>query len=74
MKMEVLFQMASYIGVDVSLVLGSQGQLIKAKTLKVHTAGSAAGRLVQTQASKLTIQSNSDLYCDWFTRTPKHRT
>jgi hypothetical protein len=36
--MEILLQMASYIGTDIFLCWGpSQGQFIKAKTIKAHT-------------------------------------
>jgi len=38
LKMEVVFQMASFTGAAVSLMLGpSQGQIIKANTIKAHT-------------------------------------
>ena len=51
--MEVLFQMASYIGAGVSLMLGSiPGAAYKGKDQKSSgiDAGSTAGQVVQIQA------------------------
>ena len=71
--------MASYIGAGIPLMLGSiPGATYKSKDRKSSYtgAGSAVRWLVQFQAycGELYKAALTELYCDWFPRTPKHRT
>lgn len=72
--MEVVFQMASYTGVDISLMLGSiPGTAYKGKCHKnsyvvqeVLLGGWFGSKLIVTNYT-------NDFYRVWFPRTPEHR-
>jgi hypothetical protein len=69
--MEVLFQIVSWVGAGVSLMLGPGGQLIKADTIKfIHRCRKCCWLVGSVQAyCGYNIQSSStDFYHYWFSR------
>lgn len=72
-----MFQLASYIGLDIPFMWRNTGQLKLRKSIKAHTQ---VQKVSCTLAQAAAIRDYTDkavltgIYRDWFLRTPKHRT